>query len=107
MKTYTTTITSANILEVEAGTTGPCGGDSGHGGRTMLRIADAAGTDIEVEWNPEKKEVTILLGGDAEMGTFVAALRYALDVYDTQIRIKEMEDRLSRLGVDDDPFGGF
>ena len=32
--TYSRDILSANILEVEAGTTGYKGGDSGHGGRT-------------------------------------------------------------------------
>lgn len=41
--TYSRDILSANILEVEAGTTGYKGGDSGHGGRTYFRIADAAG----------------------------------------------------------------
>lgn len=42
--TYSRDIVSANILEVEAGTTGYKGGDSGHGGRTYFRIADAAST---------------------------------------------------------------
>ena len=32
--TYTRDVVSANILEVEAGTTGFMGGDTGHGGRT-------------------------------------------------------------------------
>lgn len=104
MKTYKTTITSANILEVEAGTTGPCGGDSGHGGRTMLRIADAAGTDINVTWDENNKDLLIELGGDAEMSTFIGALEFALDVYKTQIMIKQMEDRLSGL-LFSDPFG--
>ena len=37
--TYSRDILSANILEVEAGTTGYKGGDSGHGGRTYCRTA--------------------------------------------------------------------
>ena len=42
LTTYTRDVVSANILEVEAGTTGYQGGDSGHGGRTYFRIEDAA-----------------------------------------------------------------
>ena len=40
--TYSRDVISCNILEVEAGTTGYCGGDTGHGGRTYFRIQDAA-----------------------------------------------------------------
>ncbi len=40
LTTYTRDVVSANILEVEAGTTGYQGGDSGHGGRTYFRIED-------------------------------------------------------------------
>ena len=32
--TYTRDVVSANVLQVEAGTTGYKGGDTGHGGRT-------------------------------------------------------------------------
>lgn len=78
--TYKTTITSANILEVEAGTTGYEGGDSGHGGRTYFRIENVGGTDFrpvvicnEFE-EPEGIEVT--LGGDTEMETIITALRF-------------------------------
>lgn len=45
LTTYTRDVVSANILEIEAGTTGYQGGDSGHGGRTYFRIEDAASTD--------------------------------------------------------------
>ena len=48
LTTYTRDVVSANILEVEDGTTGYQGGDSGHGGRTYFRIEDAASTDMEV-----------------------------------------------------------
>ena len=36
LTTYTRDVVSANILEVEAGTTGFMGGDTGHGGRTSM-----------------------------------------------------------------------
>ena len=44
--TYSRDVISCNILEVEAGTTGYCGGDTGHGGRTYFRIQDAASIAI-------------------------------------------------------------
>ena len=47
ISTYTREVISANILEVEAGTTGYMGGDSGHGGRTYFRISDCGSTDME------------------------------------------------------------
>ena len=40
--TYTRDVVSANILQVEAGTTGYKGGDTSHGGRTYFRISDEA-----------------------------------------------------------------
>ena len=42
--TYIRDVVSANILEVEAGTTGFMGGDTGHGGRTYFRIQDEGST---------------------------------------------------------------
>ena len=42
ISTYTRDVVSCNILEVEAGTTGYRGGDTGHGGRTYFRIKDIA-----------------------------------------------------------------
>ena len=108
--TAITEVTSANILTVEAGTTGYCGGDSGHGSRTYLRIKDDGGTDMRCRVNGyqqrgmksveiakgEKVEIPnevaedyethranqieIILGGDCELSTFVTALRFAADV---------------------------
>ena len=43
--TYTREIYSANVLEVEAGTNGFQGGDSGHGSRTYIRIEDMGSTE--------------------------------------------------------------
>lgn len=48
--TYSRDIYSANVLEVEAGTNGYQGGDSGHGSRTYFRIENAGGTDIEAHF---------------------------------------------------------
>ena len=36
------------MLQVEAGSTGKCGGDSGHGCRIYFRIEDVASTDMTI-----------------------------------------------------------
>lgn len=70
-----------NTLEVEVGTTGVQGGDSGHGCRTYLRIEDRAGTDIKVNLIPESHKgnggVEIVLGGDSELNTIIDTLEFA------------------------------
>ncbi len=84
--TYSRDIVSANILEVEAGTTGYKGGDSGHGGRTYFRIADAASTDIQVHtigrYADEGFEV--FLGGDCERETMIRALKFITQVLEEE-----------------------
>lgn len=77
--TYTRDVVSANILQVEAGTTGYKGGDTGHGGRTYFRISDEASTDIHVtpfmdRFGCNGFEVT--LGGDCELETMIRALKF-------------------------------
>ena len=74
---------SFNNIIVEAGTTGYKGGDSGHGGRTYFRIKDVASTDIQVNViKPRKGDddtdggFEVLLGGDAELMTMIAALKF-------------------------------
>ncbi|HPY37021.1 MAG TPA: hypothetical protein PLH38_04230 [Clostridia bacterium] len=79
--TWQREILSANILEVEAGTNGYQGGDSGHGGRTYLRIQDLSSTDIQVRvLGKEGGEhgVELVMGGDAELSSLIDALDFAL-----------------------------
>lgn len=73
----------ANVLEVEAGTTGFKGGDTGHGGRTYFRLKDLGGTDIVARCNDG--EVEIEFGGDAELQTFIQSLEFTLEVLKDQI----------------------
>lgn len=76
---HRTEITSANILEVKVGTTGFCGGDSGHGGRTYFSIKDLGGTDITVNTIKDSFGCTgfeVILGGDCELATLINALTY-------------------------------
>ena len=88
LTTYTREVVSANILEVEAGTTGFMGGDTGHGGRTYFRIQDAASTDIQVRpidrYGDEGFEV--ILGGDCELETTIRALKFITKVLEEESR---------------------
>lgn len=80
--TYIRDIYSANILEVEAGTTGYCGGDSGNGGRTYFRIENRGGTDIQAYGLGTNGEegFEVILGGDTELHTVIRALKFITKV---------------------------
>lgn len=82
--TYKREIISANVFEVEAGTNGYQGGDTGHGSRTYFRIENEGGTDIQVcplgRYGDEGFEVT--LGGDCELETIITALKFITKVLD-------------------------
>lgn len=67
-------ISCCNIIRVAAGTTGMMGGDTGHGGRTVIEIEDLGSTDIECEWQDRK--LTMVLGGDSELITIIQALEF-------------------------------
>lgn len=86
--TYTREVVSANILEVEAGTTGYQGGDSGHGGRTYFRIEDAVSTDMEVRVARDRFGDTtgfeVFLGGDCELETMIRALKFITKVLEEE-----------------------
>ena len=80
--TFTREVISANLLEVEAGTNGYQGGDTGHGSRTYIRIENMGGTDIRV--NPLGRDgedgVELFLGGDCELETTIRALKFITKV---------------------------
>lgn len=80
--TQTREMVSANVIEVEVGTTGHRGGDSGHGGRTYFRIKDLGSTDMSAKITGEScgnaGEIEISFGGDCELDTFIEALEFAL-----------------------------
>lgn len=93
VETFSKTFDSCNIITVEVGTTGYMGGDTGHGGRTYLRISDDASTDMRCRVisngtqfkfdNPcDASQIEIIFGGDTELETFAEALRFAADVLD-------------------------
>jgi hypothetical protein len=72
-----------NILKVDAGTNCPCGGDTGHGGRTLIRFTNEASTDMRVRVDNgqqiDAQAVEIVFGGDAECETVIQALEFMLD----------------------------
>ena len=85
--TYTRDVVSASILEVEAGTNGYQGGDTGHGSRTYFRISNEASTDIHVtpfmdRFGCNGFEVT--LGGDCELETMIRALKFITKVLEEE-----------------------
>ena len=85
--TWKREIIEANILEIEVGTNGFKGGDTGHGSRTYLRIKDLSSTDIKVnvlKTNGCIDGVEIELGGDCELVTLIEALEFAVHVLKDQ-----------------------
>ena len=85
--TYTRDVVSANILQVEAGTTGYKGGDTGHGGRTYFRISDESSTDIHVTPFMDRfgcKGFEVTLGGDCELETMIRALKFITKVLEEE-----------------------
>jgi len=75
-------------LEYEAGTTGLCNGDTGHGCRTYLRLEDIASTDMRVRVNggPEIDcdKLEIIFGGDDELTAVIRALAFMLQALEEQ-----------------------
>lgn len=78
-----------NMLEVEAGTTGFMGGDSGHGCRTYLRVVDRASSDMRV--SKFQNGFSIMLGGDSELRTILQALKFMVRTLEKDIVNNELK----------------
>jgi hypothetical protein len=94
------TFSSLNSLSVMVGTNCPAGGDTGHGGRTILRIKNESSTDLRicVDNGPlqDVESIEIVLGGDSECDTFLSALEFAVKTLKTQIAAnKIINDEIS------------
>ena len=91
-------LVDANIIKVSAGTTGYRGGDSGHGGRTVFRLLDKAGTDMRVSINggepQDVQEVALIFGGDSELDTFKQALLFAYETLEKQAPKMSLWERI-------------
>jgi len=97
-------IPSANILEIEVGTNGRQGGDSGHGGRTYLRLTNEGATAWKVIVTDETgrgqhtegpRDIEIILGGDTELDTFIEGLKFAVDTLE-QLRSGQQAEEHSK-----------
>ena len=86
--TWSRDVTNANILEVEVGTNGYQGGDSGHGCRTYLRFEDEGGTVMQCRTLKDQfgydSGFELILGGDCELETTIEALKWMVSVLETQ-----------------------
>ena len=86
-------ITNANLLSVQAGSTGPQGGNHSHGGVTVLRLQDEGATawKVRVDGQTFKQPTTIeiVLGGDSEGRTFVDALEFALTILKEKLKSED------------------
>lgn len=86
--TITLEFLSACIIEVEAGTTGYKGGDSGHGGRSYIRIKDLGSTDIRVNLIEDKygaeDGVELIFGGDCEMSLLPEIFRAIANILESK-----------------------
>lgn len=94
LKTKSKEIDMCCIIEAEAGTTGLCGGDSGHGCRTYLKIENIASTDIRPQLLYNKYgDLTgfeVKFGGDLELYAITEALRFMADTLeDMEPKLKE------------------
>ena len=84
---YRKEITSANILEVVAGTNGYHGGDGGSGSRTFIRIKDLGSTGMYVNKlgdYPDNGGFELVLAGDTELETTIEALKFIIKVLEAQ-----------------------
>ena len=86
--TYSRELESFAMMEIEAGTTGYKGGDSGHGGRTYFSIRDMGGTDISPKIIKSKDHedigIEITLGGDSELSSVIEALKFITQVLEEE-----------------------
>ena len=71
------------MLQVEAGSTCKCGGDSDHGCRTYFRIEDVASTDMMINRISDRfgfvNGFEVILGGDSELDSIIEALKFIVD----------------------------
>jgi hypothetical protein len=76
------TFANANILRIDVGTNCPCGGDAGHGGRTVLRFVNEGATNMHVRIDGgaslSPDQIELVFGGDTENETLIQALEFAV-----------------------------
>jgi hypothetical protein len=103
VETLSKTILDANSITVTAGTNCPQGGDTGHGGRTVIKIKDNGSTDIRVRINGEEpksvESIEIFLGGDAEYRTFEEGFEFIVETLKNQHRRNKEKQELVKIEI--------
>ena len=100
-------ISSANILQVSAGTNCPQGGDSGHGGRTYFKLENQAGTILVVKVNGKAFDLSrdgnleIVLAGDTECETFLDGLKFAVQTLESQLNNRKEKVVVQEIDITD------
>lgn len=85
IRTWSRDVYNCNILEVEAGTNGPRGGNSSYGCRCYLRIEDVASSNIVCKPLSDGG-FELMTGGDTELDTLIEALKFAVNVLEDERR---------------------
>ncbi len=80
----------ASGFRVRVGTNGFQGGDAGHGCRAFLELQDAGGSEMELTVSEAGRKLTVLLGGDSELKTFIHALEFAASTLRQQSRERHL-----------------
>lgn len=97
--TYKQEIINHNVIEVEAGTTGPQGGASSWGCRTIMKIKNLGCTDMRPTGYSDDyghSEFSIVFGGDSELETFIEALEFTLDILNEQSKYRHTKSNKDR-----------
>ena len=78
----------ACLMTVTVKTTGFCGGDSGHGGRSEIVLSDDGGFNLDGS-DHGSGQVVIRCGGDAELEMLSDALVFAGNILKSLAEAKE------------------
>lgn len=104
MKSESFTVQSACVLECRVATNCPKGGDSGHGGRTVIEFTDGGCADLGLSFDDDRMQygevesvncVRIRLGGDAEAYAMARLLRFAANKLEEMLEANEREQNAS------------
>jgi hypothetical protein len=86
---------SANELRVTVGTNCPQGGDSGHGGRTVLILENPNGDfrcGVDGAATLHASKIEIVAGGDSEFETLIRGLEFAVETLRLLVRANTARD---------------
>lgn len=96
LTTFTKEFEGFNALEVEVGTTGYRGGDTGHGCRAYFALRDVVSTDIRVKIVKSKyggnDGIEVVLGGDSELSTAIEALEFITKTLKKEVKRNSTEN---------------